>query len=115
MQGFTRGVTGKAGTRQSADQVQPVRTSRGRRRSESMEGVGAGSAHTCPELPGAAARPAPLRVLPLSAAGQPAWRVSEVGSSERPRPGRVEEPAGWRSRPYKGSRRGRSGQPRGQL
>ena len=33
------------------------------RRSESMEGVGAGSAHTCPEPPGAAARHAPLRVL----------------------------------------------------
>ena len=33
------------------------------RRSESTEGVGAGSNRTCPELPGTAARPAPLRVL----------------------------------------------------
>ena len=33
------------------------------RRSESIEEVGAGSIRTCPELPGTAARPAPLRVL----------------------------------------------------
>ena len=85
MQGFTRGPAGEAETRQSADQVQPVRTSWGRRPTLRVDGGSRGRVR--PHLPRASRCRGPACATPspaLSGAGQPARRVTEARPGKRP-------------------------------
>ena len=84
MQGFTRGPAGKAETRQSADQVQPVRTSWGRRPTLRVDRGSRSRVH--PHLPRASRCRGPACATPspaLGDAGQPARRVTEARPGKR--------------------------------
>ena len=84
MQGFTRGPAGEAETRQSADQVQPVRTSWGRRPTLRVDRGSRSRVH--PHLPRASRCRGPACATPspaLGDAGQPARRVTEARPGKR--------------------------------